>query len=219
MQGGININDAITYMTTLSGMSADKDKYGKSITGSKKDKVCAYINGLNLTSEQKDILYLYLYKENSLKYTPWHGYTGKKSRRRGGGRRRKAAKATSIKQVGQLAKGYDTSIDISTLFGTPAQKSGKSGDASAEDELLELIEALSRRRRYFRLKSGEFLDLSGLEGVRDRKDLGDAVSFLYSGGMEALLKALAAGKVTDLSVSEPDLEELFMHFYEGGAER
>ena len=63
------------------------------------------------------------------------------------------------------------------------------------------------------------VDLSGLEGVRDRKDLGEAVSFLYSGGMEALLKALAAGKVTDLSVSEPDLEELFMHFYEGGAEQ
>ena len=63
------------------------------------------------------------------------------------------------------------------------------------------------------------VDLCGLEGVRDRKDLGDAVSFLYSGGMEALLGALAAGKVTDLTVSEPDLEELFMHFYEGGAEQ
>ena len=63
------------------------------------------------------------------------------------------------------------------------------------------------------------VDLRGLEGVRDRKDLGDAVSFLYSGGMEPLLKALAAGQVTDLSVSEPDLEELFMHFYEGGAEQ
>lgn len=63
------------------------------------------------------------------------------------------------------------------------------------------------------------VDLAGLEGVRDRKDLGDAVSFLYSGGMEALLKALAAGKVTDLNVAEPDLEELFLHFYEGGGEQ
>ena len=61
------------------------------------------------------------------------------------------------------------------------------------------------------------VDLQGLEGIRDRKDLDGAVSFLYSGGMEALLKALASGKVTDLSVSEPDLEELFLHFYEGGA--
>ena len=145
VKGGIDIKDAITYMTALSGMSADKDKYGKSITGSKKDKVCAYIESIpGLTTEQKDILYLYLYKENSLKYTPWHGYDPNKKksrRRRGRGRRRsRAAKATSIKPVGQLAKGYDTSIDISTLFGTPAQRSGKSGDASAEDDLRELME-------------------------------------------------------------------------------
>ncbi len=60
------------------------------------------------------------------------------------------------------------------------------------------------------------VDLNGLEGLRDRKDLEDGASFLYSGGMEALLKVLAAGRVTDLSVSEPDLEELFLHFYEGG---
>ena len=60
------------------------------------------------------------------------------------------------------------------------------------------------------------VDLSALEGVRDRKDLEDGASFLYSGGMEALLRVLAAGTVTDLNVSEPDLEELFMHFYEGG---
>lgn len=60
------------------------------------------------------------------------------------------------------------------------------------------------------------VDLNGLEGVRDRKDLEDGASFLYSGGMEALLKVLAAGRVTDLSVFEPDLEELFLHFYEGG---
>ena len=60
------------------------------------------------------------------------------------------------------------------------------------------------------------VDLGGLEGVRDRKDLGDGISFLYSGGMDALLNTLAAGRVTDLTVAEPDLEELFLHFYEGG---
>ncbi len=35
-------------------------------------------------------------------------------------------------------------------------------DGEPVEELLELIEALSRRRRYFRLKSGEFLDLTEL---------------------------------------------------------
>lgn len=56
--------------------------------------------------------------------------------------------------------------------------------------------------------------LDGLEGIRDKTDSEDAVSFLYSGDMNSLLQALAAGRVSDLSVSEPDLEEIFMHYYE-----
>lgn len=56
--------------------------------------------------------------------------------------------------------------------------------------------------------------LDGLEGIRDRTDSEDAVSFLYSGDMNSLLQVLAAGQVSDLSVSEPDLEEIFMHYYE-----
>lgn len=57
-------------------------------------------------------------------------------------------------------------------------------------------------------------DLSGLEGIRDLKREGPSVSFLYSGEMNALLRRLSEGDVTDLSVSEPDLEEIFLHFYE-----
>lgn len=56
--------------------------------------------------------------------------------------------------------------------------------------------------------------LDGLEGIRDRQEEAGAVSFLYNGDMNALLQALAAGQVSDLSVSEPDLEEIFMHYYE-----
>lgn len=56
--------------------------------------------------------------------------------------------------------------------------------------------------------------LDGLEGIRDREDNGETISFLYNGEMERLLKVLAAGHITDLSVSEPDLEEIFMHYYE-----
>lgn len=56
--------------------------------------------------------------------------------------------------------------------------------------------------------------LDGLEGIRDREDNGETISFLYNGEMERLLKVLAAGHISDLSVSEPDLEEIFMHYYE-----
>lgn len=58
------------------------------------------------------------------------------------------------------------------------------------------------------------VDLEGLDGVRDRKDTDGAVSFLYNGDMNLLLRTLSAGDITDLSVSEPDLEEIFLHYYE-----
>ena len=40
-------------------------------------------------------------------------------------------------------------------------------DGEPVDEILELIEALSRKRRYFRLRSGEFLDLNDLAGWQE----------------------------------------------------
>lgn len=57
--------------------------------------------------------------------------------------------------------------------------------------------------------------LEGLAGIRDKKEADGIVSFLYSGEMGRLLAALAAGQVRDLTVTEPDLEEIFLHYYEG----
>ena len=61
--------------------------------------------------------------------------------------------------------------------------------------------------------------LDGLVGIRDRCDMNRcdmnrSVSFLYSGDMNILLKRLSAGHITDLTISEPDLEEIFLHYYE-----
>lgn len=55
--------------------------------------------------------------------------------------------------------------------------------------------------------------LEGLEGIRDLKQTGDGVSFLYGGDLGALLGRLAEGKISDLSVTEPELEEIFLHYY------
>ena len=61
--------------------------------------------------------------------------------------------------------------------------------------------------------------LDGLDGIRDRKDMGGSVSFLYSGDMNILLERLSTGYITDLTVSEPDLEEIFLHYYEKDGDR
>ena len=60
------------------------------------------------------------------------------------------------------------------------------------------------------------VDLTGLEGIRDLRTERDSLSFLYTGSMNLLLQRLAAGEVRDLSLSEPDLEEIFLHYYEEG---
>ena len=56
--------------------------------------------------------------------------------------------------------------------------------------------------------------LGGLTDVRDVQQFEGGVNFLYGGGMKELLRVLAAGRVTDLSMAEPDLEEIFMHYYQ-----
>ena len=61
--------------------------------------------------------------------------------------------------------------------------------------------------------------LDGLTGVRDLHADAQGASFLYGGDINALIRALAAQNIADLTVSEPDLEEIFLHYYEEGGER
>lgn len=61
--------------------------------------------------------------------------------------------------------------------------------------------------------------LEGLEHVRDLKREGETLSFLYDGTADALLKTLAALPVEDVTIFEPDLEEIFLHYYEKEAEQ
>ena len=57
------------------------------------------------------------------------------------------------------------------------------------------------------------VDLSSLAEVNklERKD--DTVSFLYTGQIHELLELLSHSNVIDLNISEPSLEEIFMHYY------
>ena len=75
------------------------------------------------------------------------------------------------------------------------------------------VEALSRTNARRVTVHGRVL-LEELEGIRDKKRTENSVSFLYGGDMNRLLQVLASGEVWDLSVSEPDLEEIFLHYYE-----
>lgn len=62
------------------------------------------------------------------------------------------------------------------------------------------------------------ISLKNLPGIRDLQRTDCGVSFLFGGEIDALIRQLSLGHVTDLSVTEPDLEEIFMHYYEEAGE-
>ena len=61
-------------------------------------------------------------------------------------------------------------------------------------------------------------DVSGLEGVRDIVNHEDSVSFLYQGDIKNLVSYINNLNITDMTITEPDLEEMFMHYYEKDGE-
>lgn len=61
-------------------------------------------------------------------------------------------------------------------------------------------------------------NLENLSGVRDKMETQDSVSFLYNGDMNSLLETLSSGQINGLTITEPDIEEIFMHYYEKDGE-
>ncbi len=80
------------------------------------------------------------------------------------------------------------------------------------------VEALSQTNAK-RISIHGNVHLGNLEGIRDLKSAEDSLSFLYSGDLNALLQTLATGNIVDISIGEPDLEEIFLHYYENGGEQ
>lgn len=59
-------------------------------------------------------------------------------------------------------------------------------------------------------------DISALSDLRDLQQSENGVRFLYGGDINKLIAVLSRQNIIDLSVSEPDLEEIFMHYYLDG---
>ena len=89
----------------------------------------------------------------------------------------------------------------------------REGKIIACDRVEKLTQTSARR-----VNIHDAVKLEGLTGVRDLYADDQAASFLYSGDINALIRTLANQKIHDLTVSEPDLEEIFLHYYEEGGE-
>ena len=62
-------------------------------------------------------------------------------------------------------------------------------------------------------------DITALKNVRDIQKTDNGTSFLYSGDINEFLQYISKYRIDDLSISEPDLEEIFMHYYLDGGDR
>ena len=79
------------------------------------------------------------------------------------------------------------------------------------------VEAL-RRRSYKRVRvEGEAIPPDALQmpGVRQLERINGGVRFYFQGDVNLLLQRLAALPLRDVSIEEPTLEEIFMHYYTG----
>ncbi len=62
--------------------------------------------------------------------------------------------------------------------------------------------------------SAEETSLAGLPGIESTPTVtGNNVRFLYSGEINQLLAVLSRRNIVDMTVEEPSLEEIFMHYY------
>jgi ABC-2 type transport system ATP-binding protein len=77
----------------------------------------------------------------------------------------------------------------------------------------------ARRKVTVRLADPGGLEaLRRLPGIADVESVDGGVNFRFAGDLDPVVKALAAHHVTDLEISRPTLEEVFLGYYEGGGE-
>ena len=89
----------------------------------------------------------------------------------------------------------------------------KDGTIIRVDKISTLTEDTHKR---FRLETAMPLDkrrFTGLKGISDFVINGNSVSFLYKGRINEITKIISSLNLTNLLVEEPDLEEIFMHYY------
>lgn len=89
----------------------------------------------------------------------------------------------------------------------------KDGTIIKVEQIRTLLENSTKR---FRLEMASAPDASrfDVDGVSGLAVAGNSVSFLFRGHVKDVTRILAEQDLVDLLVEEPDLEEIFMHYYQ-----
>ncbi len=89
----------------------------------------------------------------------------------------------------------------------------KDGSIIQVEEIRTLLENATKRVR-LELAGAPDLSRFQFEGVSDLTAENHSVSFLFRGHVNEITRVLAETDLVDFMVEEPDLEEIFLHYYE-----
>lgn len=87
-------------------------------------------------------------------------------------------------------------------------------------EDVEVLMEQGGKRVQLRTTDEARAELTALDGVSDVQTFADGIQFIYTGEYNTLLRELATHDVREIDISEPPLEDVFMHYYgtEGAGE-
>jgi len=122
-------------------------------------------------------------------------------------------------QILQERNAEGTTIFLSSHILAEAQRNCTRAGIIREGKLIACgsVEALSRTNaKRVHVQGG--VSIEDLKEVRDLRQTENGMTFLYGGDINQLLQVFAKQNIQDISISEPDLEEIFMHYYTDGGE-
>ena len=117
----------------------------------------------------------------------------------------------------EILKEYNslgTTVFLSSHVLSEIQNNCRNAAIIREGKILlsDSVENLTHAQAKWVQLRGE-VGLSSLSEVNNIERKDDTVSFLYAGPIHELLELLSHSNVMDLNISEPSLEEIFMHYY------
>lgn len=90
----------------------------------------------------------------------------------------------------------------------------KDGRIIKVEKISSLAANTHKRFKLETLKPVDKKIFAGLHGVSDLSIIGNSVSFLYRGDINEAIKIIAGIDLSNMLIEEPDLEEIFMHYYQ-----
>jgi len=89
----------------------------------------------------------------------------------------------------------------------------KEGKIIKTEKISDLLENNTKRFKIEMNKEADKKVLEGIKGISDITVQGKEVNFLFRGHINDVTKKLATLDLLNLEVTEPDLEEIFLHYY------